>query len=223
VANDRRTAIEATERPENPAYLALVAQIEGAQREINHLVALREDLRNQQRTYDARLLQIPEVEREYQNLTRDYQNAQARYREIKAKQLQAEGSQELEKDRRAERFSVGEPANLPERPLSPNRPLIAFLGVIAGLIGGLSVAGLIEAFDPSVKGPLELARLATVPILMAIPYIETHRERFRKRLRLWIVLGFACLMGAAVLLGIHHFLRPLPALLDSVVNRIPLW
>ena len=54
-----------------------------------------------QRTYDSRLLQIPEIEREYRDLTRDYENAQTRYREVKAKQMQAEVSQELEKDRKA--------------------------------------------------------------------------------------------------------------------------
>ena len=36
--------------------------------------------------------------------------------------MQAEVAQELEKDRKAERFSLGEPANLPEKPISPNRP-----------------------------------------------------------------------------------------------------
>jgi hypothetical protein len=44
----------------------LVAQIEGAKREVAHLAAQRDDLRVQQRTYDSRLIQIPEVEREYQ-------------------------------------------------------------------------------------------------------------------------------------------------------------
>ena len=201
----------------------LTAQIEGAKRELNHLAALRDDLRAQQRTYDSRLIQIPEVEREYQNLTRDYQNAQTRYREIKAKQLQAEGSQELEKDRRAERFSLGEPANLPERPISPNRPAIALIGLIAGLLGGLSMAGLLEMFDPSIKGPLELARLATVPILLAIPYIETQRERLGKRRRTWIGICLISLLVVAFLLAVHFFLKPIPTLLDSAMRKIVFW
>ena len=128
-------------------------------------------------------MQIPDIEREYHDLTRDYQNAQTRYREMKAKQMQAEVSQELEKDRKAERFSLGEPAHLPERPMSPNRPAIALIGLIAALGGGLGLAGLREAFDTSVKGPLELARLATVPILTAIPYIETQWEQVGQRRR----------------------------------------
>ena len=103
---------------------------------MKQLAATREDLRAKQRAYDARLLQIPEVEREYRELTRDYENAQTRYREIRAKQMQAEGAVELEKDLKAERFSLGEPANLPHKPYSPDRPRIALLGLLASLGGG---------------------------------------------------------------------------------------
>ena len=132
----------------------------------------------------ARLLQIPEIEREYRDLTRDYENAQTRYREVKAKQMQAEVAQELEKDRKAERFSLGEPANLPERPVSPNR--LAHRADRPRRLAGQrrsALPGCAILLDPAVKGPLELARIARVPILTAIPYIETRRERVGNRRR----------------------------------------
>jgi PAS domain S-box-containing protein len=90
----------AAPQSDNPAYVGLVTQIESAKREFAQLTAQRDDLRAKQRIYDSRLLQIPEIEREYRDLTRDYENAQKRYSEIKAKQLQAEGAQELEKERK---------------------------------------------------------------------------------------------------------------------------
>jgi uncharacterized protein involved in exopolysaccharide biosynthesis len=208
------------QRPDNPAYLALTAQIEGVKRELNHLSALRDDLRAQQRTYDSRLLQIPEIEREYQDLTRDYENAQARYREVKAKQMQAEVSQALEQDRKAERFSLGEPATMPQRPISPNRPVVALVGFITALGSGLGLAWLRDALDPSVKGPLDLARIATIPILTAIPYINTHLERTGKRRRTWMVAALTSLLVVTLLLGVHVFLKPLPALLDRAAHGI---
>jgi uncharacterized protein involved in exopolysaccharide biosynthesis len=220
---DKRAGPDPVQRPDNPAYIALTTQIEGAKRELSQLSALRDDLRAQQRTYDSRLLQIPEIEREYHNLTRDYENARTRYREVKAKQMQAEVSQELEKDRKAERFSLGEPASLPERPFSPNRPAIALIGLIAALGSGLGLAGLRDAFDASVKGPLELARIATVPILTAIPYIETRWERVGKRRRTWMAICLISLLAVAFLLGVHFFLKPLPMLLDSLMRRIAFW
>ncbi len=222
-AADKRAIPDPIQKPDNPAYIALITQIEGTKRELNQLAALKDDLRAQQRTYDSRLMQIPEIEREYDDLTRDYQTAQTRYREVKAKQMQAEVSQELEKDRKAERFSLGEPAHLPEKPFSPNRPAVALIGFIAALGGGIGVAGLREAFDASVKGPLELARIATVPILTAIPYIETRWEQVGKRRRTWLAVCLISLLAVAFLLGVHFFLKPLPALLDSLTHRITLW
>jgi polysaccharide biosynthesis transport protein len=222
-ATGRRPVPDSARKPDNPAYIALVAQIEGANRELSQLAALGNDLRAQQRTYDTRLAQIPEVEREYHDLTRDYDNAKKRYREVKEKQMQAEVSQELEQGRKAERFSLGEPPNLPEKPFSPNRPTIALVGLIAALGSGLGFAGLREALDPSVKGPLELARVVSVPILTAIPYIETERERLRRRRQNWILACLIALLTIVFLLGIHYFLKPLSVILDSVVRRVPLW
>ena len=220
---DKLPVVNPIQKPDNPAYIALTTQIEGAKRELSKLSALSNDLRAQQRTYDSRLLQIPEIEREYHDLTRDYDNAQTRYREVKAKLMQAEVSQELEKDRKAERFSLGEPANLPEKPFSPNRPAVALIGLIAALGSGLGLAGLREAFDASVKGPLELARLATVPILTAIPYIETRWERVGSRRRTWTAVCLISLLAIALLLGVHFFLKPLSVLLDSLTRRIVFW
>jgi uncharacterized protein involved in exopolysaccharide biosynthesis len=222
-AADRRQAKSTIPEPDNPPYIALTTQIEGAKRELNHLSALRSDLQAQQRMYDARLLQIPEVEREYRDLTRDYENAQTRYREVKSKQMQAEVSQELEQNRKAERFSLGEPAHLPERPVSPNRPVIALAGLIAAMGSGLGLAWLREAFDMSVKGPLDLARIATVPVLTPIPYIETHSERVGRRRRAWMAVCLIALLAVAFLLGVHYLRKPWSGVLDSLLRNIPFW
>ena len=48
-----------------------------------------------------------------------------------------------------------------------------------------------EVFDPSRKGPLELARITQVPILTAIPYIETRREQMGKRRRTLMLIGLS--------------------------------
>lgn len=219
---ERRVVAETPQVPDNPAYIVLSSQLEGVERELKQLAAAREDLRAKQRVYDARLLQIPEVEREYSELTRDYDNAQNRYREIRTKQMQAEGALELEKDLKAERFSLGEAANLPQKPYSPNRANIALLGILASLGGGVGLAWLRDLLDPSVRGPLELARIAPVPILMAIPYIETRREGIGKRRRL--VAGLLATLAVVVvfLWAVHELARPLPELAAGAVRRLGL-
>jgi polysaccharide chain length determinant protein (PEP-CTERM system associated) len=212
----------ANEAPDNPAYILLATQLQNTRRELAQLAASREDLRAKQRIYDARLMQIPEVEREYNELTRDYGNAQARYREIKTKEMQAAGAFELERDSKAERFSLGEPANLPQSPVKPNRLAIALGGLVASLGSGLGLAFLLEMFDPSVKGPLELARIAPVAILTAIPYIETQSERVGTRRRTLVLIALCGILGLAALYAIDSFVRPLPDLFDAAVRRMPL-
>jgi polysaccharide chain length determinant protein (PEP-CTERM system associated) len=212
----------ANEAPDNPAYILLATQLQNTRRELAQLAASREDLRAKQRIYDARLMQIPEVEREYNELTRDYGNAQARYREIKTKEMQAAGAFELERDSKAERFSLGEPANLPQSPVKPNRLAIALGGLVASLGSGLGLAFLLEMFDPSVKGPLELARIAPVAILTAIPYIETQSERVGTRRRTLALIALCGILGLAALYAIDSFVRPLPDLFDAAVRRMPI-
>lgn len=201
------SSIAVPQRADNPAYIALLSQLESTRRELAHLAALRDDLRAKQRTYDSRLLQIPEIEREYRDLTRDYDNAQTRYREVKAKQMQAEVALELEKDRKAERFALSEPPSYPERPASPKRLRIALIGLVASLGGGLGLAWLRDLLHPSVKGPQELARIARVPVLTAIPYIETRRERVGKRRRIALGLLGIALVGIALLAGVYNLLK----------------
>ena len=186
------------------------------------LTALRTDLRNKQRSYDVRLQQMPQIEREYRDLTRDYDSAKDRYREIKMKQSQAEIAREFEKDRKAERFAPGEPASFPEKPIRPNRPSILLSGLVASVLAGLVFGWLRESLDPSVKGPRELARVATIPILSAIPYIETQRERLKlKRRRTLVILMYATLLIALILL-IHFFVKPIPDIMLTLTRRIGL-
>jgi len=220
---NRQSGVEASQRPDNPAYIALSSQLENTKRELLSLAALKEDLRAKQRAYDARLLQIPEIEREYRDLTRDYDNAQTRYREVKAKQMQAEVAMELEKDLKAERFTLSEPATRPQKPVSPNRLGIIFGGFVASLGGGLGLAWLRDLFDRSVKGPWELARFASVPILTPIPYIETQGERKRNRRRALVLGCLVVLAAVAFVIGVHLFLKSLPDLWEGLTRRVGVW
>ena len=57
--------------------------------------------------------------------------------------LKAQNSSRMASEQRAERLSLVEPANLPDRPFSPNRPLLIAGGAAAGLgLGFLLVLAL---------------------------------------------------------------------------------
>ena len=71
----------------------------------------------------------------------------------------------------------------------------------------MGLAWLRDAINPSVKGPLELARIARTPILTAIPYIETRRERTGNGRRLWIATCLVAVLAAVLFLGVYLVLK----------------
>jgi hypothetical protein len=121
--------------------------------------------------------------------------------------MQAEIAQELEKERKGERFTLLEPPNLPVEPIKPNRKLIVLIGLVTSLGSGLGFAWLRDLMNPSVKGPLELARITRVPILNPIPYIETRRERVWRRLRTLMAICLIPVLAAASFVGVSAFVK----------------
>ena len=60
-------------------------------------------------------------------------------------------SGELNKEQQGEQFMVLDPANLPDAPSFPNRPLFALGGLIGGLALGVGLAFLLEIQDTSLR------------------------------------------------------------------------
>ena len=209
-------------KPENPAYISMQAQLDALNSEEKSLRAKRIELKEKRDQYEKRLEQMPQTEREYLDLNRDHENSVVRYREIKAKQMEAEVAQQLEKDAKAERFSLIDPPQLPEKPRSPNRPAILLVGMVAALGGSVGYAGVLEGLDGSVKNPKQLTRVLQVPLLSVIPYIESDTDRARRKKRRLLVAA-AVVVGLVLLLGaIHFFWMPLEVFWYYVLRRLQL-
>ncbi len=223
IANDA-TAVKGTPamKPENPAYISMQVQRDALDSEEKALRAKRIELQSKRDQYEKRLEQTPQVEREYLDLSRNHENAVLRYREIKAKLMEAQVAQELEKGAKAERFSLIDPPQYPEKPRSPNRPAILLVGMVAALGGGIGYGGVLEGLDGSVKNPKQLSRILQTPLLSVIPYIENDADRARRRnLRILIVVG--TLLGLAlVLAAIHFFWMPLEVFWFYLLRRLQL-
>lgn len=205
---------------ENPAYLNMQAQLESLETESRALKKHREELRARISLLESRIERTPEVEKEYLELSRDRENSLVRYRETKAKLMQAEVAQDLEKDRKSERFSLIDPPQYPERPRSPNRPAIMLIGLLLALGAGVGSVGLLEALDSTVRNSKELAHTLAVPLLSVIPYIRNSEDRQTRAFPWqWVIPGA---LGAlvAVLLAIHLFWMPLEVLWYSILRRV---
>ena len=210
-------------QPENPAYIALQAQLDATLSGMKNLRAKQAELKAKMGSYEQRLVETPQVEREYLDLTRDQETSVARYREIKVKQAQAQISQELEKDRKGERFSLIDPPQLPEQPSSPNRPAIFLLGVLLSMAGGVTSAAVLESVDHSVRSSTALADLLEVPLLAVIPYMQTRQEKLHKRRVVQIgALSLVAAFASALLL-VHFFWIPLDVLWFRSLRKLDMY
>ncbi|MCI0749999.1 MAG: hypothetical protein L0Y32_05600 [Nevskiales bacterium] len=188
------------EKPDNPAYISLQAQLEGIRSETRALEQKRGEISARLADHEQRLALAPNVEKAYLELRRDYENAQIKYREIRSKQMEAQIGQQLEKDRKGERFSLIDPPQVPERPTRPNRELLLVLGLILSAGAGIGYVFAAETLDTSVRGTRALTALFESAPLSVIPYVEDADDAARRRrLRRWLWGGG---LAAAVVFAI---------------------
>lgn len=200
-AQSRPEAQVHARQPENPAYIALRTQLEATKTELKTWRAKQIELRGRVAEIGTRLAQTPQVEREYLELSRERENELKRYQEIRARQMGAQSAEELERDRKAERFSMIERPQLPERANRPNRRAMLIFGLLLAIGLGVGCGILLETLDDRVHGPDVLRGAHGLRLLAVIPYIETKADRSgRLRGRMVTVGLLVAAIGTALLL-----------------------
>jgi polysaccharide biosynthesis transport protein len=204
---------------DNPVYLALRGQALATQAEMNAIRGRQTQLRAKLAEYESRLRDTPQAEREYMDITRERENATRRYQEVKAKLMEAQVAQALEKDNKTEQFSLIEPPDLPEKPIRPNRVALALLGFILSLGGGLAYGGMREAMDRTIHDVRHLAATLRAPVLASIPDFAQHGSMGKRGLRYAFT---ALLMLVLCLVLVHLFVSPIGSLLPTLNHKISL-
>jgi uncharacterized protein involved in exopolysaccharide biosynthesis len=205
---------------DNPPYIQIQAQRQASVNQIRALHRKRDELQVTLDVLERHVAHTPAVERDYTLLLRDLDAVQAQYRVKRMKQNEAQTAENLEVERKGERFTLIEPPFPPEEPASPNRRLILIFGFLGALGVGAATVVLLEAVDGSVRGRYDLERLLATPPLAMIPVILTRDDRAAKRRR-----RYRALYGAvgALLVGVvlvHVLYRPLDVLWIAALRRL---
>lgn len=103
---------------------------------------------------------------------------------INGQLLTARSNAKLTEEQRGERLTLIEPPARPDRPTSPNRPLLVIGGVAAGLGAGAALALLIEMIQRPIRSAGALARITGAPPLAVVPVL--NKRNFRQRRRKWL-------------------------------------
>jgi hypothetical protein len=91
---------------------------------------------------------------------------------------------------------VLDPARAPEKPFSPNRPLILGIGLCAGLAIGLGLIVWLEYRDTSMRNEDDVAATVALPVMAAVPMMTTRADRRRLLLRTMLL---SCVAGTLVI------------------------
>lgn len=146
--------------------------------------------------YQARVDRAPSRSAEMVELSREYEVLKRNYENMLNNREQAKLSVNLERSQIGEQFKLLEAARVPERPSSPDRPMINMFGLLAGLAFGLGLVALLEYLDHSFKTDTELSGYVGLPVLAVVPLMRTGKEE-KKAFRRRVVLHAGC--GGTVL------------------------
>jgi polysaccharide chain length determinant protein (PEP-CTERM system associated) len=176
-------------------------QIARKQDEEKRLQGVADDV---QRRVDA----LPTRESELTELTRDYGTLQDNYRSLLQKKSESEMAANLERRNVGEQFKLLDPAQLPERPSSPNRPMINLVGMVAGLAVGAVLVGIVEVRDNSFRTDEEVAAVLALPVLAVVPAMQSDADR-KSALwrRLLLSAGLGTLVAACLVFVAYAFVR----------------
>jgi len=219
-AKNNPTASYYQEQPDNPIYITIQSQLAGVESEIKSISEQRKEIVAKINEIESALYEAPQVERDYLILKRDYEHSVLRYQQTKAKQMQADVAKQLETESKGEKFTLIDPAALPEKPVSPNRPAMIVLGFILALGGGLGFAIAADIISGTVRGARSVQRLLGALPLSVIPYEMNLQDRVKTgRIKKRIVILFIGIVISAILF-IHFVVSPLDVLWFRILRKI---
>jgi polysaccharide chain length determinant protein (PEP-CTERM system associated) len=161
----------------NPALESQIAQVD---EQIRKHEARQAELQGQIKFHVAAIGGVPAVQEQVSAATNELALASDRYKRLEDRKFGADMFSDIEARQQGERFVLLEPAQPPDAPVSPNRPLISAIGTAAGLVISFLVVAIVELTDASVKTKREIVDRLRVPVFGEIPRLNANHATRRR-------------------------------------------
>ena len=194
---------------QNPAYTSLVAIKAERDANVQALMARKAAIQADLTGAMADQATEPGVAAEANRISRDYEVLKTKYDQLLNDREEMRLRGQVENERSSFKFEVVDPPSTPRQPASPNRPLLLFGVLIAGLGAGAGSAFGLNQLRSTFATTAKLERALDLPVLGAISETLTDagRELRRKRMKMFYA-GSGALGGMfAILLTVEFVQR----------------
>jgi uncharacterized protein involved in exopolysaccharide biosynthesis len=174
-------------------------RIQAGQLEIERLIQAQAETNKRVAAFQARIDQAPLNQQQYVQLNQEDYDEKSKRRDL------AQTSQNLTAHKAGEMLELLDPANLPEQPVEPNRPLFAASGTAIGLVIGLVLAAIKEMKDTSLKNLKDVRAYTNLAVLSSIPLLENALLVRRKRRLFWLAWSCAFVIGTIAVSSAMYF------------------
>ena len=107
-------------------------------------------------------------------------------------------SANLEKRQIGEQFKILDPARMPEKPASPDRPRLYLLAMVAALAVGFGAAALLEFLDRTLRSEADVRAALNLMVLATVPVMRESAAEARRRVRRNVAFAVAATVVLAV-------------------------
>jgi len=173
-------------------------ELDNLDRQIQGKTAEEVRLQGMVAMYQARIAAAPLREAELAALTRDYETFQQSYRTLLQKKEESQMSANLEKRQIGEQFKILDPARMPEKPASPDRPRLYLIAMVAALAVGFGAAALMEFLDRTLRSEADVRAALNLMVLATVPYMRESAAAARRRVRRNVAIAVVATMVLAV-------------------------
>jgi polysaccharide chain length determinant protein (PEP-CTERM system associated) len=184
----------------NPVYQSLRMQLSATEVEIAGLRAQLSVKQEEVAQLRRDVSKIAEVEAELKQLNRDYTVVQARYQEYLKRRETLRSMQRLEPVADPVNLKVIEPPFASDKPVAPNRPLLALGALAFAIVVGLAVAFYLNQLKPVFFTPRSVRRAVGLSVLGTVSLLSTPVEARKRRVSsmAWAGSFLLLLLTAAV-------------------------
>jgi len=170
----------AADRSDDLMQAEIQLELEQMDRQIAKQEQAKNDLVAKISLYRGRLNLPAALDQQLSALTREVDSAKQRLNLLTSKKLSSDMAGSVDTSANNALFRILDPANLPNSPISPDRPKLLAVGCLLGLGLGLGIAFLREFADSTLADEDEVSSRLKLPVLASIPIVPSSQPEKRR-------------------------------------------